>query len=64
MESAIGENMSKDEQVGFHKGSVNTLVAERNELIRIIQITENLINAHIKALKELGVKIDESGKSA
>jgi hypothetical protein len=51
--------MSKEEQIGFHKGSINTLMAERNELIKIINITESLINAHIKELEALGVKIQE-----
>ncbi len=50
--------MSKDEQIGFHKGSLNTLMAERNEMIRIIQVTEGLMQAHLKELEKLGVKID------
>lgn len=49
--------MSKDEQIGFHKGAINTLMAERNEMIRIAGVTESLINAHIKELENLGVKI-------
>ena len=49
--------MSKEEQVGFHKGSINTLMAERNELIRLVSVTENLMNAHIKELEKLGIKI-------
>jgi hypothetical protein len=53
------EEMNKDEQIGFHKGAVNTLVAERNELIRLAQITESLLKAHLKALEELGVKIEQ-----
>jgi hypothetical protein len=48
---------SKEERIGFHKGALNTLVAERNELFRIVQITESLIGAHIKELEALGVKI-------
>ena len=55
----IEQNMSKEEQVGFHKGSINTLVAERNELIKIVNITESLINAHIKELENLGVKLQD-----
>ena len=51
------ENMSKDEQIGFHKGSINTLVAERNELLKIIQVTETLIQAHAQELEKLGVKL-------
>lgn len=49
---------NKDEAIGFHKGAINTLVNERNELLRIVQVTESLIQAHIKALEELGVKLD------
>ena len=49
--------MSKDEQVGYHKGALGTLVAERNELVKIIQITEQLMHAHIQELEKLGIKI-------
>jgi hypothetical protein len=49
--------MSKDETIGFHKGSIQTLVNERNELIKIIQITESLIKAHVEELKKLGVNL-------
>ena len=49
---------NKDEAIGFHKGAINTLVNERNELLRIVQVTESLIQAHITALEELGVKLD------
>jgi len=50
--------MSKDEMIGFHKGSLNTLVAERNELLKIVSVTEQLMQAHIKELEKLGVKMD------
>ena len=43
---------NKDEQIGFHKGSLATLSKEHQELLRIVQITEELMKAHIKALKE------------
>ena len=49
--------MSKDEQIGFHKGSIQTLVNERNEMIKIVQVTESLIKAHIEELKKPGVEI-------
>lgn len=52
------EAPSKDEQIGFHKGALNTLGAERNELVRIVQITESLIQAHLKELEKLGVKVE------
>jgi len=54
--------MSKDEQIGFHKGSIATLAKERQELIKIIQITEQLIQAHVKALKDLGIDLEKEAK--
>ncbi len=53
--------MSKDMELGFHQGALNTLVNERNELIKIIQNIEAVMQAHIKRLEELGVKI-KTGK--
>ena len=56
--------MAKEEQIGFHKGSIATLAKEREELIRLINITEQLMQAHIKALKELGVDLETEAKKA
>jgi len=49
--------MSAEEEIGFHKGALNTLVAERNELIKMIGNVEAIIQAHVGRLKELGVEI-------
>jgi len=49
--------MSKEEEIGYHKGSVNTLANERNELLKMVQVVEALVQAHLKRLEELGVKI-------
>ena len=49
---------SKDEQIGYHKGSLNTLMKEREELVRIVGIVEQLIQMHSSALKELGVNLE------
>ncbi len=49
---------SKEEQVGYHKGSLATLSKERQELARILGIVEQLMQMHIAALKELGVDLE------
>lgn len=49
------QNVSKDEQIGFHKGSLSTLAKEREEFTRILGIVEQLMQMHIGALNDLGV---------
>jgi hypothetical protein len=49
--------MSKEEEIGFHKGALNTLANERNELIKMAQIVEQIMSGHIKRLEGLGVKM-------
>lgn len=49
--------MTKEEQIGFHKGSLTTLTKEREELLRIVNICEQLIQMHVKGLKDLGVDL-------
>jgi len=51
-------SMSKEEEVGFHKGALNTLVSERNELVKMVGNVEAIMQAHLGRLKELGVKIN------
>jgi len=51
--------MSREEQIGFHKGALTTLIKERQELARILNIVDRLIQAHLKALEQLGVKVGE-----
>lgn len=53
---------SKDEQIGFHKGSLTTLAKEREEMLRILQIVEQLMQMHIKGLKDLGVDLERQAK--
>ena len=40
------------EKIGFHKGSLATLTKEREEFMRILQIVEQLMQMHIKELKD------------
>ena len=49
--------MPKETEIGFHQGALNTLVNERNELFKIIQNIEAIMQSHLKRLEELGVKI-------
>jgi len=56
------EDTSKEEKIGFHKGSLTTLAKEREEMLRILQIVEQLMQMHIKSLKELGVDLEKAAK--
>ena len=49
--------MTPEEEIGFHKGALNTLAAERNEVIKMIGNVESIMQAHLKRLEELGIKI-------
>lgn len=58
------DKQSRDEQIGFHKGSMATLLKERQEMVRILGIVEQLIQMHMGALKELGVDIQKEAEHA
>ena len=51
------ESTKNAEKIGFHKGSLATLSKEREELMRILQIVEQLMQMHVSELKELGVDL-------
>lgn len=55
---------NKEEQIGFHKGCLSTLAKERQEMVRIVQIVEQLMQLHLAALKELGVDLEKEAKEA
>jgi len=55
---------SKDEQIGFHKGSLTTLAKEREEFMKVLGIVEQLMQMHIKALKDLGVDLEAEAKKS
>jgi hypothetical protein len=67
LEKALGKTGKKEEnnspempremEIGFHQGALNTLINERNEMVKVIQQIEHVMQAHIKRLEELGVKI-------
>jgi hypothetical protein len=60
----MAKEMGKEEKVGFHKGSLATLTKEREELMRILQIVEQLMQMHIKELKGMGVDLVAMAKDA
>lgn len=60
----MAEEASQDEQIGFHKGALSTLAKERQEMVRILQIVEQLMQMHIKGLKDLGVDLEKEAKKA
>ncbi len=55
-EEPKSNQMSPVEEIGFHKGALNTLIAERNELVKMAGTVEAIMQAHINALKKLGVE--------
>lgn len=58
----MNKNEDSKEKIGFHKGSLATLTKEREELMRILQIVEQLMQMHIKELKDLGVDLVAEAK--
>ena len=62
MAKTTKKDTSKNEQIGFHKGSLATLSKEREELMRIIQIVEQLMQMHIKELDNLGVDLKKQAQ--
>ena len=58
-EKEQGKEMSQGEKVAYHQGCLTTLIGERNELLKVVQVTEQLMQAHIEELKKLGVKFEE-----
>ena len=60
----MAEQPSRDEQIGFHKGALSTLAKEREEMSKIVGIVEQLMQMHVKALKELGVDLVAQAQQA
>ncbi|MEM2131516.1 MAG: hypothetical protein QXM96_02090 [Candidatus Woesearchaeota archaeon] len=58
------DDVSKDEQIGFHKGSLATLAKERQELMKMVSIVEQLMQMHVKGLQDLGVDLQKMAEEA
>jgi biotin operon repressor len=50
------------EEIGFHKGALTTLAKEQQELAKMLNIVQQIMQGHIKALKDLGVDIEKDIK--
>ena len=55
---------NKGEQIGFHKGALTTLAKEREEMLKILSIVEQLMQMHIKNLQDLGVDLQKESAKA
>ena len=55
---------NKDEQIGFHKGALSTLAKEREEFLKVLNVVEQLMQMHLKGLKDLGVDLEAEAKKA
>lgn len=60
----MAKDISKDEQIGFHKGALTTLAKEREEMLKILSIVEQLMQMHIKNLQDLGVDLQKESAKA
>jgi hypothetical protein len=56
--------VGREEQIGFHKGALSTLAKERQELLKMSGIVEQLMQMHVKALQELGVDLQKMAEDA
>lgn len=58
------EKQSEEEQIGFHKGALATLAKERQELVRILGIVEQLMQMHLSELKKMGIDLEKEVEKA
>lgn len=54
--------VTKDEQIGTHKGALSVLAVEQQEFVKILSAIQQQIQAHVNALKELGVDLEAEAK--
>jgi hypothetical protein len=60
----MNQQMSRDEQVGFHKGAIDTLLKERAELLKMASVVTKITEMHVDALKKLGVDLTQEIEAA
>jgi len=60
----LAEQMNRDEKIGFHKGAIDTLLKERQELLKMASIVTKLTEMHVSALKEMGIDLTQQMQQA
>ena len=50
---------NKDRQIGFHQGALTTLLKEKEALVNMLGVVDQLIKMHGQGLQELGVNVEE-----
>ncbi len=60
----MADKINKEEQIGIHKGALSILVMEQQEFVKLLQIVQQQIDAHVKALKDLGIDLHAEAKKA
>jgi hypothetical protein len=58
------KQLTKEEQIGFHKGALSVLAVEQQEFMKILQVVQQQIEAHVNALKGLGIDLEAEAKKA
>jgi len=61
-EAPAKKQVPKEMEIGFHQGTLTTLLNERNELVKMVKQVETIMQQHIKRLEELGVKVQRSSE--
>ena len=56
--------ITKEEQIGIHKGSISVLVQEQQEMLKLANLTQQLIQYHVEELKKLGIDFIADMKKA
>ncbi|MFB6216940.1 MAG: hypothetical protein ABEJ72_08250 [Candidatus Aenigmatarchaeota archaeon] len=51
--------MANQEKIGYHKGALESLLNEKSELSRILNIVNSLIEKHANALEKEGVDVEK-----
>ena len=51
--------MKPEQEIAFHQGAMSTLIAERNELVKMVGNVDAILQMHMKRLEELGVKFEQ-----